>query len=127
MERYLRKVRRELPIPGKTKKALLSRIRESVQTQEDGEPDMETLISRFGTPRQIAESCMDGLSVSEFMEDMRVRRKVACVVSATALAAFLLWAAVIGGVWLYHHTHESNFPIYYLEPVYFDGAAQDNK
>ena len=127
VERYLRKVRRELPIPGRTRRALLCQIREAVQTQQGEEPDMDALISRFGTPRQIAESCMDGLSVSEFMKDMRVRRKVVRIVSSAVLAAFLLWAAVIGGMWLNHRGDETDYPIYYLEPVYLDGAVQDGK
>lgn len=129
VERYLRRVRRELPIPGRTRRALLLRIREAIyeQIQQEENPDGETLISRFGAPRQIAESYMDSLSVSEFMKEMRTRRKVVCIVSAAALAAFLLWGSIIGGIWLYHRTHESNFPVYYLDTVYLDGAEQGEK
>ena len=76
---------------------------------------------------RIAESYMDSLSVSEFMKEMRTRRKVVCIVSAAALAAFLLWGSIIGGIWLYHRTHESNFPVYYLDTVYLDGAEQGEK
>lgn len=111
VERYLRKIRRELPIPGKTKKALLRQIRESVyeQTQEDTELDVDALISRFGTPRQIVESYMDGMSASEFVNDMRIRRKILRIASTTALAAFLLWAGVIGGIWLNHRTFHNGY------------------
>lgn len=128
VERYLRRVRRELPIPGRTRRALLCRIREAIYEQiQEENPDRETLISKFGSPRQIAESYMDSLSVSEFMNEMRIRRKVVCIVSAAALAAFLLWGSIIGGIWLYHRTHESNFPVYYLDTVYLDGAEQGEK
>lgn len=52
IERYLRKVRRALPIPGKTKRVLLGQIREAVyeQTEEYAELDEATLIAKFGTP-----------------------------------------------------------------------------
>ena len=57
IERYLRKVRRALPIPGKTKRVLLGQIREAVyeQTEECAELDEAALIAKFGTPRQIIE------------------------------------------------------------------------
>lgn len=109
MERYLRKVRRELPIPGKTKKALLRRIREAVQTQEDGEPDMETLISRFGSPRQIVEGYMDGMSVTEFARDLRLRRRIVRIVSAVAVLALLLWTGRMGKIFLQHRSYDNGY------------------
>lgn len=109
VERYLRKVRRELPIPGKTKKALLRRIREAVQTQEDEEPDMEALISRFGTPRQIVEGYMDGMSVTEFARDLRLRRRIVRIVSAVAVLALLLWTGRMGKIFLQHRSYDNGY------------------
>ena len=109
VERYLRKVRRELPIPGKTKKALLSQIREAVQTQQGEEPDMEALISRFGTPRQIAEGYMEGMSVTEFSRDLRLRRRIVRIVSAVALLALLLWTGRMGKIFLQHRSYDNGY------------------
>ena len=99
IERYLRKVRRALPIPGKTKRVLLGQIREAVyeQTEECAELDEATLIAKFGTPRQIIEGYMENMSASEFVKDMRVRRRIIWAVSVAALAFFIYRAAVVGG------------------------------
>lgn len=111
VERYLCKIRRELPIPGKTKRNLLRQIKESIyeQTQGNTELDEDILIAKFGTPRQIIESYMDGMSTSEFTNDLRLRRKIIRIVFACALAAFLLWATVIGGIWLNHRSNDNGF------------------
>ncbi len=116
VERYLRKVRRELPIPGKTKKAIVGRIQEAIyeQTWQDGEPDMDELISRFGSPRQIVESYMDGMSVTEFVGDLRVRRRIVRIVSMLAVLALLLWAGRMGKIWLRHSADHSG---YYTEQI----------
>ena len=104
IERYLRKVRRALPIPGKTKRVLLRQIREAVyeQTRESTELDEATLIAKFGTPRQMIEGYMENMSASEFVKDMRVRRRIIWAVSAAALAFFIYRAAVVGGIWWQH-------------------------
>lgn len=116
VERYLRKVRRELPIPGKTKKALLRQIREAVyeQTRQDGKLDMEELISRFGSPRQIVEGYMDGMSVTEFARDLRIRRRIVRIVSMAAMLVLLLWAGRMGEIWL---RHSANHNGYYTEQI----------
>ena len=88
IERYLRKVRRALPIPGQTKRVLLGQIREAVyeQTEEYTRLDEATLIAKFGTPRQIIEGYMENMSASEFVKDMCVRRRIIWAVSVVALA-----------------------------------------
>lgn len=111
VERYLRKVRRELPIPGKTKKAIAQRIQEAVyeQTRQDGETDMDGLISRFGSPRQIVESYMDGMSVTEFVDDLRMRRSIVRIVSMIAVLVLLLWAGRMGKIWLQHRSYDNGY------------------
>ena len=98
IERYLRKVRRALPIPGKTKRVLLRQIREAVyeQTEEYAELDEAMLIAKFGTPQQIIEGYMENMSASEFVKDMRVRRRIIWAVSAAALAFFIYRTYMIG-------------------------------
>lgn len=117
IERYLRKVRRALPIPGKTKRALVQQIRESIyeQTGEATELDEAALVEKFGTPRQIVESYVENMSVSEFMDDMCVRRKVIRIVLAALLAAFIVRTLVVGGIWLNHRINGSvEYPVYYI-------------
>lgn len=134
IEHYLRKVRRELPIPGKTKRALLQRIRESIyeQTGEAAELDEATLVAKFGTPRQIIESYVENMSVSEFMDDMCVRRKVIRIVFVAVLAAFIIRTVVIGGIWLNHRINgSSEYVTYYITDPEAEtegwGAVEENE
>lgn len=133
IERYLRKVRRELPIPGKTKRALVQQIRESIceQTGEAAALDEATLVAKFGTPRQIIESYVENMSVSEFMDDMCVRRKVIRIVFAAVLAAFIVRTVVIGGIWLNHRINSSEYITYYITDPEAEtegqGAVEENE
>ena len=115
IERYLRKVRRALPIPGKTKRALVQQIRESIyeQTGEAAALDEAALVEKFGTPRQIVESYVENMSVSEFMDDMCVRRKVIRIVLAAVLVVFVIRTLVVGGAWLNHRINGSGEHITY--------------
>ena len=128
IERYLRKVRRALPIPGKTKRALVQQIRESIyeQTRETATLDEAALVAKFGTPRQIVESYVENMSVmsvSEFMDDMCVRQKVIRIVLAAVLVVFVIRTLVVGGAWLNHRINGSGEHItYYItDPAATEG------
>ena len=103
IRRYLHKVSRELPVPGKTKRALMQQIKQSVyeQTQEDASVDMASLSARFGTPRQIVESYMENMSVAEFLHDMRIRQRIVRIVVSAVV--------VIGGIWLRHRSYDNGY------------------
>ncbi len=111
IRRYLRLVSRELPIPGKTKRTLMQQIRQSVyaQTQEVNHIDMALLADQFGTPRQIVESYMENMSTAEFLRDMRIRQRIVRIVFGAALAVFLVWVVVIGGIWLRHRSYDNGY------------------
>lgn len=111
IRRYLRLVSRELPIPGKTKRVLMQQIGQSIytQTQEVDYVDMALLAAQFGTPRQIVESYMENMSTAEFLRDMRVRQRIVRIVFGTALAVFLVWVVVIGGIWLRHRSYDNGY------------------
>mgnify|MGYP006903151350 CR=1 FL=1 len=125
IEGYLRKVRRALPIPGKTKRALVQQIRESIyeQTRETATLDEAALVAKFGTPRQIVESYVENMSVSEFMDDMCVRQKVIRIVLAAVLVVFVIRTLVVGGAWLNHRINGSGEHItYYItDPAATEG------
>ena len=107
IERYLRKVRRALPIPGKTKRVLLGQIREAVYEQTE----------EFGTPRQIIEGYMENMSASEFVKDMRVRRRIIWAVSAAALAFFIYRTYMIGSSWLAHYYSDNGYYEEYITEI----------
>ena len=119
IESYLRKVRRALPIPGKTKRVLLRQIREAVyeQTEECTGLDEAALIAKFGTPGQIIEGYMENMSASEFVKDMRVRRRIIWAVSAAALAFFIYRTYMIGSSWLAHYYSDNGYYEEYITEI----------
>lgn len=95
--RYLWKVRRELPCSGKQKEQILSRVESSVRdfVTENPNADYAAIEQRFGTPQQIAASCIEEMDAQELTLQLRIRKTIVRIVAATALVLVLLWAGVV--------------------------------
>lgn len=46
--------------------------------------DYRAIVTRFGTPERIAESCVEEMEPGELLDGMRIREKMLLVVAATA-------------------------------------------
>lgn len=95
--RYLWGVRRELPGSGKQKEQILSRVESSVRdfVTENPNADYAAIEQRFGTPQQIAASCIEEMDAQELTLQLRIRKTIVRIVAATALVLVLLWAGVV--------------------------------
>ena len=95
--RYLWKVRGELPGNRRQKKQILSRVESSVQdfVTENPHADYAAITQRFGTPQQIAASCIEEMDAQELTLQLRIRKTIVRIVAATALVLVLLWAGVV--------------------------------
>lgn len=95
--RYLWEVREELPGNRRQKKQILSRVESSVQdfVIENPHVDYATITQRFGTPQQIAASCIEEMDAQELTLQLRIRKTIVRIVAVTALALVLLWAGVV--------------------------------
>lgn len=95
--RYLWKVRRELPGSGKQKEQILSRVESSVRdfVTENPNADYAAIEQQFGTPQQIAASCIEEMDAQELTLQLRIRKTIVRIVAATALVLVLLWAGVV--------------------------------
>ena len=106
--RYLWKVRGELPGNRRQKKQILSRVESSVRdfVTENPHADYAAITQRFGTPQQIAASCIEEMDAQETKEarvykaleltlQLRIRKTIVRIVAATALVLVLLWAGVV--------------------------------
>ena len=60
---------------------------------------------------------MENMSASEFVKDMRVRRRIIWAVSVVALAFFIYRAAVVGGIWWQHHLNDGGYEEEYITNV----------
>lgn len=95
--RYLWGVRRELPGSGKQKEQILSRVESSVRdfVTENPNADYAAIEQQFGTPQQIAASCIEEMDAQELTLQLRIRKTIVRIVAATALVLVLLWAGVV--------------------------------
>ena len=95
--RYLWEVRGELPGNRRQKKQILSRVESSVRdfVTENPHADYAAITQRFGTPQQIAASCIEEMDAQELTLQLRIRKTIVRIVAATALVLVLLWAGVV--------------------------------
>lgn len=95
--RYLWKVRGWLPCSGKLKREIMARIKTVLDDYLNDHPDADfaELSHRFGTPQQIAASYIEEMNVQDLLKQLRIRRKIICIVVATALTLVSLWAGVV--------------------------------
>ena len=58
--------------------------------------DYDAITARFGTPRQIAESCLEDMDTGELVQHLKIGRRIVVIVSIAALTVVLLWAGAVG-------------------------------
>lgn len=103
--RYLWKVRRELPGSRRQKKQILSRVEASVRDflAENPDADYAAIAQRFGTPQQIAASYIEEMSTPELTQQLRIKKRIVCVIGVAALALILLWAGFVLAITIDSH------------------------
>lgn len=75
----------------------MSRVESSVRdfVTENPNADYAAIEQRFGTPQQIAASCIEEMDAQELTLQLRIRKTIVRIVAATALVLVLLWAGVV--------------------------------
>lgn len=94
---YMQAIKAMLPGGGKQKKAILNRIRTTVEEYLAENPGAayEEMVSRVGNPVQIATSCLEEMDTAEVMKKLHTKKRIVCIVAAAALAVVLLWAGAV--------------------------------
>ncbi len=84
--RYLWEVREELPGNRRQKKQILSRVESSVQdfVIENPGANYNAIVSRFGTPTQIAESNIAEMDTAELLGNLQIHRRIVVIILAAA-------------------------------------------
>lgn len=97
LKKYYRRISQLLPCSRKQKKAILSRIQETVNNtvSEDPEISFEQLRVQFGAPETVAASYVENAGTAEILKSLHIRRRILRVVIATAVLVLLMWAGVV--------------------------------
>lgn len=84
--RYLWEVREELPGNRRQKKQILSRVESSFRdfVIENSGADYNAIVSRFGTPTQIAESNIAEMDTAELLGNLQIHRRIVVIILAAA-------------------------------------------
>ena len=84
--RYLWEVREELPGNRRQKKQILSRVESYVRdfVIENSGADYNAIVSRFGTPTQIAESNIAEMDTAELLGNLQIHRRIVVIILAAA-------------------------------------------
>jgi len=98
LNNYYRQVRSWLPCSHKLKTALVTRLKESIQTylEENPEAVFPQIQAHFGTPETIAATYVEEIGTDTLLRDLRIRRKVVAMVAGTMAVVLTLWLAVVG-------------------------------
>ena len=91
-KRYLRELRNSLPCGRKERKRVLEGIRQSIENKEatDGPDTYEALVSRYGSPDEIASSYFSEKSTGELVRELRIGNRVLAILLSAVVIALLL-------------------------------------
>ena len=94
--RYLRQVRTWLPCGGTMKRQIMEKIRSSISRFLEEEPsaDYDIIVSRFGTPQQIASAYVDEQDTEVLLRKLRIKRRIVAAVCCAAAACVVIWLSV---------------------------------
>ena len=91
-KRYLRELRKSLPCGRKERKRVLEGIRQSIENNEatDGPDTYEALVSRYGSPGEIASAYFSEKSTGELIRELRIGNRVLAILLSAVVIALLL-------------------------------------
>lgn len=114
---YMQEIKAMLPGGGKQKKAILNRIRTTVEEYLAENPGAayEEIISRLGSPNQIAASCLEEMDTVKVVKKLHTKNRIVCIVTAAALAVVLLWVGVVMAT---YEAHIRDINGYFTEQIY---------
>ena len=92
LKRYIRSISCEVP-SGKVRKRISSQIRDSIfaYIQENPEVDFEAVRSHFGTPEEIAASCLYAQETPALLRKMSLNKMVLTIVAGAMAAILVVW------------------------------------
>ena len=111
VRKYLREIQESLPCTGKAKRGITRKINGMIDNAILEEPDLtyEMLVKRFGTPQQIAASCVDEMETPELLKKLRIKKKIIAVVCATAAIILAIWVGVVTTATLDHYSEMNGY------------------
>ena len=111
LKKYYRSIRRNLPCSVKLRWQIMERINQDIAAylEENPQADMEAVQQQFGTPRQIADACIEEMTDAEILKKVKVKRAVVATVGIAAALALIMWGVTLGTAWMDNHDSENGY------------------
>lgn len=116
---YLWSIYRELPGSHKQRKQILSKMENSVQNyaSESSELSYKELITRFGTPKQIAECYIAEMDVSELRNTLKTGNRVLNLLVVVATLALFIWLGFVALAYYDVFKYENGYSTIEIEEI----------
>lgn len=119
VRRYLWEVYRELPGSRKQRKQIISRVEQSVWDYASENPRISyrEIKARFGSPQQIAESCIAEMETAEIREELKFGWKVTNIILAGVTLAVLIWFGFVVMTYYDHLDYVNGYAVIEVEVI----------
>lgn len=97
LKRYIRSIRRVLPCCRKMKKSIISQLNQSIKDFLVQHPnaDADMLQAHFGTPQQIAATCIDVQNTPAMLKKYSLKKRVQAITVSTMATLILTLSGYI--------------------------------
>ena len=97
LRRYYRNIRNYLPCTGHLKKQILAEIQTNVNDylENNSEADIQQIVSRFGSPQNIAAAYVNDMNTEELLQALYIRKRIVTAIICCIMAVLLIWGTAI--------------------------------
>lgn len=98
IRRYCSEISGMLPCKGRTKRKLMAEIKGNITHYLDECPDADydAIVSRFGTPQQIAASYVEEMEPHEVLNGLNTRKRIVGILATGIALIALVWGIGVG-------------------------------
>lgn len=114
--KYLHQVRGWLPCEEKMKNQIMAEVSTSVNQYLTENPDAnyQDIVARFGTPQQIAVSCVDEEDTVKLLNNLSIKRKIITIVSYAVALVAAAWLVIVGVALVQNYEHSNGYGNSYI-------------
>lgn len=97
VRKYIKEIRKGIPCGGMQKKRVVERVKVSIReyVTKTPNPSYNDLLLRFGSPEEIAVSCVEEQEANELIHNLQIRRKIVMIIASLAFVIILVWGIVV--------------------------------
>ena len=98
------------------KRQIMEKIRSSISRFLEEEPsaDYDSIVSRFGTPQQIASAYVDEQDTEVLLRKLRIKRRIVAAVCCTAAAFVAIWLSVALAAYVNFSICENGYAVEFI-------------